>query len=143
VQIDRTIAKGQLVKVQFMQDDVAASQTNVQIGISQDDDAASNQSIAGVVMPFAGEVVGITWQLSAAGSAGSLTIGPTIGGTEVATLTDTAGTDASGTLTCIRGTAPFAAGAEIGAEITSDGSWNGTSSDLGVWVWCLLYIEGI
>jgi hypothetical protein len=143
VQIDRTIAKGQLVQLQFMQDDVAASQTNVQLGVVQEDDAASNQSIAGVIMPFAGEVIGITWLLSAAGSAGTLTIGPTIGGTEVSALTDSAGTDASGTLTCARGTATFAAGAEIGAEITSDGSWNGTSSDLGVWVWVLQYIDGV
>ena len=143
MQITRETSKGQLVKLQFMQDDVAASQTDVQIGIVQEDDAASNQSIAGVIMPFAGEIVGMTWKLSAAGTAGSFTIGPTVGGTEKTALTDTVGTDASGTVTCARGTVPFAAGAEIGVEITTDGSWDGTSSDLAVWVWVLEYIEGI
>lgn len=143
MQVERIIAKGQLVKLQFMQDDVAASQTNVQIGIVQEDDAASNQSIAGVIMPFAGEIVGMSWLLSAAGTAGSFTIGPTVGGTEKTALTDTVGTAASGTITCARGTIPVAAGDEIGVEITTDGSWDGTSSDLAVWVWVLQYLEGI
>ena len=143
MQIERVIAKGQLVSYQFMQDDVAASQTNVQLGIVQEDDAASNQSIAGVVVPFAGEIIGMSWLLSAAGAAGVFTIGPTVGGTEKSALTDTVGTDASGYVTVPRGSVPFAAGSEIGAEITTDGSWDGTSSDLAVWVHCLLYIEGV
>lgn len=143
MQIDRTIAKGQLVKLQFMQDDVAASQTDVQLGIVQEDDAASNQSIAGVIAPFAGEIVGVSWLLSAAGSAGSLAIGPTVGGTEKTALTQTVTTAASGRATVPRGTVTFNAGDEIGAEITTDASWNGTTSDLAVWVWVLQYLDGI
>lgn len=143
MQIERVIAKGQLVTYQFMQDDVAASQTDAQLGIVQEDDAASNQSIAGVVVPFAGEVIGLSWKLSAAGTAGVFTIGPTVGGTEKTTLADTVGTDTSGYVTVPRGTVPFAAGAEIGAEVSTDGDWDGTSSDLAVWVHCLLYLEGV
>jgi hypothetical protein len=143
VQITREIAKGQLIALQFMQDDVAASQTDVQLTIVQEDDAAANQSINGIIMPFAGEIVAVSWKLSAAGTAGAFTVGPTVGGTEKTALRDTIGTDASGTLTCVRGTVPFAAGDEIGAEITTDGSWDGTTSDFAVWVWVLQYLEGI
>lgn len=142
-QIERITSKGQLVTLQFMQDDVAASQTDVQLGIVQEDDAASNQSIAGVIVPFAGEIVGISWKLSAAGTAGTLSIGPTVGGTEKTTLTQSITTAASGHGTCVRGSIPVAAGDEIGAEITTDGSWDGTSSDLAVWVHVLQYLEGI
>lgn len=143
MQIDRSIAKGQLVSYQFMQDDVAASQTDVQLGIVQEDDAASNQSIAGVIVPFSGEVIGISWLLSAAGTAGVFTIGPTVGGTEKTALTQTVGTAASGRATVPRGTVLFSAGDEIGAEITTNGSWDGTTSDLAVWVHVLLYLDGV
>jgi len=143
MQIDRSLSKGQLVAFQFMQDDVAASQTNVQLGIIQEDDAASNQSIAGVIVPFAGEIVGISYLLSAAATAGTLTIGPTVGGTEDANLTQTVTTATSGSAVVPRTTIPIAAGDEIGVEITSDGSWDGTSSDLAVWVWVRQDIEGI
>ena len=37
----------------------------------------------------------------------------------------------------------IAAGDELGAEITTDGSWDGTSSDLVVSVWALLYLDGV
>lgn len=143
MQIDRTIAKGQLIPIQFMQDDVAASQTDVQLTIVQEDDAASNQSINGVIMPFAGQIVGVTWKLSAAGTTGTFTIGPTVGGTEKTALTQTVGTAASGRGTVPRGTVTFNAGDEIGAEITTGGTWDGTTSDLAVWVWVLLELDGI
>ena len=142
MQIDRTIAKGQLVQLTFMQDAVAASQTDVQLPIAEVNAGAGN-AIAGYIAPFAGEIVGISWVLSAAGTTGTFTIGPTVGGTEKTSLTQTVGTSASGRGTCIRGTIPFAAGDEIGAEITTGGTWDGTSSDLGVSVWVLLYLDGI
>lgn len=142
MQIDRTIAKGQLVALQFMQDAVAASQTDVQLPIAEVTSGAGN-AIAGYIAPFAGEIIGISWVLSAAGAAGVFTIGPTVGGTEKTALTQTVGTAASGRATVLRGSIPFAAGNEIGAEITTDGSWDGTSSDLGVTVWALLYLDGV
>lgn len=142
MQIERVIAKGQLVRCQFMQDNVAASQTDVQLNIAEVASAATNV-IDGVVMTWPGEIVGIAWKLSAAGTAGVFTIGPTIGGTEKTALTQTVGTAASGYAKVARGTIPVAAGDAIGAEITTDGSWDGTSSDLAVWVDVLQYIDGI
>lgn len=142
MQIERITAKGQLVPLVFMQDAVAASQTNVQLPIAEVTAGAGN-AIAGYIAPFDGEIVAISWLLTAAGAAGVFTIGATIGGTENATSTQTVGTAASGRAKFRRGTIPFSAGNEIGAEITTDGSWDGTSSDLGVVVWVLLYIDGI
>lgn len=135
-------SRGQLVALHFMQDAVAASQTNVQLPIAEVAAGAQN-AIAGYIMPRGGEILGISWLLTAAGTAGVFTIGPTIGGTEQATLTQTVGTAASGyQWLSVDKVAPvsFVAGNEIGAEITTDGSWDGTSSDLVVTVWVLLDI---
>lgn len=140
--IDRTTAKGQLVGVTFMQDNLAASQTDVQLLIAEVASAASN-AIDEYVMPFAGEIIGISWTLSAAGSAGTLAIGPTMAGTEKTALTQSITTAQRGSAVVARNSISFAAGERIGAEITTDGSWNGTSSDLAVTVWCLLYLSGI
>lgn len=142
MQIDRTIAKGQLVQLTFMQDAVAASQTDVQLPIAEVNAAAGN-AVDGYVMPFAGEIVGLSWLLTAAGTTGAFTIGPTIAGTEKTALTSTVGTATSGRVTAPRGTATFNAGDSIGAEITTAAGWDGTSADLGVSVWVLLYLDGI
>lgn len=142
MQIDRTIAKGQLVQLTFMQDAVAASQTDVQLPIAEVNAGAGNQ-IVGYIAPFDGEIVAMSWVLTAAGTAGTFTIGPTIGGTEKTALTATVGTAASGRGKVARGTIPFNAGDELGAEITTNGSWDGTSSDLGVSLWVLLFLDGI
>jgi hypothetical protein len=142
MQISREIAKGQLVQLTFMQDAVAASQTNVQLPIAEVN-AGAAVAVDSYVMPFAGEVVAISAVTTAAATAGSLTVGATKDGTEWAdpTLTLTTGTEAWDT--CPRGTCQFAAGDQIGAEITSSGTWDGTTADLGVSVWVLLYLEGI
>lgn len=138
--IERIISKGQLVPLHFLQDAVAASQTDAQLAIIDATGAAANDSYC---MPFAGEIVAVSYVLSAAGGAGAFTIGPTIDGTEKTALQQTVGTTAEGRKTVPRGTISFAAGDQIGAEITTDGSWDGTSSDLLVTVWVLLYLEGI
>jgi hypothetical protein len=134
--IERIIAKGQLVGLEFGQANVAVDQTNVQL--------VGNQT-AGYVMPFAGEIVAVTYLLSANKTAGVLTVGPTVGGTEVAALTVTAAnTAASGTKRVPRRTATFAAGSEIGVEITTDANLlPAASAELNVVVWVILSIEGI
>lgn len=131
-----------LVGLRFMQDNVAASQTDVQLAVAE---VASATTIAndGDTMPWAGTIIGVSYQLSAAGSAGTLTIGPTVNGTEQADPTLSVTTGTSGYDTASRGAATFAAGDRIGAEITTDGSWNGTSSDLSVVVWCLVEVTGV
>ncbi len=142
MQIERGMSKWQVVGLHFMQDAVAASQTDVQLGIAEVASGATNQ-IVGYTMPFAGEILAISWGLSAAGTAGAFTVGPTVGGTEKAALTQTIGTAASGRGKCNRGSITFAAGDIIGAEITTDGSWDGTSSDFVATVWVALELDGI
>jgi hypothetical protein len=141
-QVERIIAKGQLVPLVFMQDAVAASQTDVPLSIAEVD-SATNIAVDGYVAPFEGEIVAVTARLSAAASAGSLTIGPTINGTGRTDPALAITTAQSAWDTAPRGTATFAAGDLIGAEITTDSSWNGTAADLAVVVWVLLHLEGI
>lgn len=141
-QIERITARGQLIELTFMQDAVAASQSDVQLLIAEVASAASN-AVDGYVMPFAGEIVAITARLSAAATAGTLTVGPTVNGTEKSDPTLSITTSQSAYDTAPRGSAQFAAGDLIGAEITSGGTWDGTTADLGVSVFVLLYIDGI
>ncbi|HEV2778827.1 MAG TPA: hypothetical protein VGX25_05445 [Actinophytocola sp.] len=141
-QIERIIAKGQLAPLVFMQDAVAASQTDVQLPIAEVNAAAGN-AVDGYVMPFEGEIVAITARLSAAATAGTLTVGPTVNGTEKTDPTLSITTEQSKSDTALRGAATFAAGDLIGAEITSGGTWDGTTADLGVVVWVVLHLEGI
>lgn len=142
MQIERGMSKWQMVPLTFMQDAVAASQTDVQLPIAEVNAGAGN-AIAEYVMPFAGEIMAVSWILSAAGTAGSFTVGPTVGGTEKTDLTQTIGTAASGRGKVNRGTVKFAAGDKIGAEITTDGSWDGVASDFAVTVWVALELDGI
>lgn len=142
MQIERIIAKGQLVQLTFMQDAVAASQTNVQLPIAEVTSAAAN-AVDSYVMPFAGEVIAISAVTTAAATAGTLTVGPTKDGTEFADPTLSITTAQEAWDTCPRGTALFAAGDQIGCEITSSGTWDGTTADLAVSVWVLLYLDGI
>ena len=141
-QIERIIARGQLVGLTFMQDAVAASQTDVQLPVAE---VTGGAGIANTeyCAPFAGEVIGLSYALTAAGTTGAFTIGATIGGTEVAASTLTVGTTVKGYTALPRGTAAFDAGALIGAEITTAVGWDGTTADLVVTVWVLLYLDGI
>lgn len=139
-QITLDTSKGQLVAYVFGQDALAASQSNVQLPTVI---AEASQANAGYTMPFKGDIVAVAAQLSAAGSAGSLTIGATGGGTEDADTTMTITTEVNKRLTVPRGKASIAAGAELGCELTTDASWNGTSADLVAVVYVLHYLEGI
>lgn len=136
--ISRETSKGQLVGIPFVQDALAASQTDVQLTAQ---DAAV--AVDGITAPWDGEIVGISYDLSAAGSAGSLTVGATIGGTEDADTTQTITTATSGGVKIPRGKCPFVAGSILGVEITTDGSWNGTTADLVVTLWVLFQMDGI
>lgn len=134
--------RGQVVALTFMQDNVAASQSNVQLPIAQVASAAENV-IDGYCMPWAGTIIGISAVVSTAATAGTLTVGPTVNGTEASDPTLSITTAASASDTAARGTATFTAGQIIGAEITTDGSWDATSSDLGVTVWVLVDVTGV
>lgn len=142
MQIQRYIAKGQIVSLVFAQDAVAASQTDAQLSIMETA-ATGIQLVDGYTMPWAGEIVAVTADVDTAAGAGSLTVGATVGGTEDADTTITITTAVNGRLVVPRGKATFVAGDIIGAEITTDGSWDGTASDLAVQIWVLLHVEGI
>lgn len=139
-QVTLDTSKGQLVAYVFGQDALAASQSNVQLPTVIGE---ASQVNAGYTMPFKGDIVAVAVQLSAAGSAGSLTVGATVGGTEDTDTTMTVTTEVNKKLTVPRGKASIAAGAELGCEITTDGSWNGTSADLVAVVYVLHQLEGI
>lgn len=138
--IIRGTSRGQLIPLVFGQDAVAASQTDVQLPVAIGE---GSQAVEGYEMPWAGEVAAVSFTLDSAGSAGVFTIGATVNGTEDTDTTITVGTDAANYVLVPRGKAQFAASDSIGCEITTDGSWNGTSSDLTVTVWVVVYMEGI
>ncbi len=138
--IIRSTSRGQLVPLIFAQDAVAASQTNVQLVVPGE---TTTPLVEGYEMPFAGEIVALSYTLNAAGTAGVFTIGATVNGTEDADSTVTVGTNAASYTVIPRGAIKFVAGDSLGAEITTDGSWDGTTADIVVVAWVLLYIEGI
>ncbi len=141
MQIVNTLGKYQLVPLVFAQDAVADAQTAVALYCQQVHGAVALDNI-GYVMPFAGEVIGVTLGLTAAGSAGTLTVVPSIDTTACTDPSAAVTTAVAESDTCRRGTNPFAAEAVIGAQLTT-ASWNGTTSDLVVIVWVLLKISGI
>ena len=141
MQVDRRIAKGQVVPLLFQQAAVAANQTDEQLPVVEV--GTSPSLVLGHIVPFAGSIIGISAILDSAGSAGALAVGATIGGTEHADTLLSFTTEANLSRVVPRSKAKFAAGAEIGAEITTDASWNGTASDLAVIVWVLIELEGI
>ena len=140
MQVERIIAKGQVVPLQFYEDAVADSQTNAQLPVLAVDTVAS--LVDGYPMPFAGDVIAVSAALDTAGTTGSLTVGATVGGTEDADSTITITTETSKNLVIARGKVPFVAGDLIGAEITT-ASWDGTGSDLLVQIWVLFNLDGI
>jgi hypothetical protein len=138
-------SRGQLVALTFMQDDLAASQTDVALVISEGNTGAAvaTNAVNSIVMPFAGEIVAISARLSAAATAGQLTAGATVNGSEKSATTMTITTQQSAYKRVQRDTVKFNAGDRIGAEISTNAAWNGTTADLAVTVWCLVRMEGI
>ncbi len=141
MQIKGYIAKGQVVPLHFMEAAVAASQTNAQMVLV--DVGASPSLTDGVVMPFAGAVIGLSWLADSAGTAGNLSIGASIDGTEVAATTQAVTTATSGYDAFKRDVAKFEEGAELGVEITTDGSWAPVTTDLSVFLWVLFELKGV
>jgi len=143
MQINNVLAKHQLVPLMFMQDAVADAQSAVALYSAQVHGAVALSTI-GYVMPFAGEVVGVSIGLDLAGTQGSLTVVPTI---DTVVCTDLSAAIATSAVKasddCKRGSNPFAKNALIGAKVTTAGSWDGTTADLTVTVWVILSISGI
>ena len=142
MKIDRVIAKGQLVGLRFEQDNLAASQTDAALTVSEVASAAGN-AVSGISVPFNGEIVAVSYDTSAAATAGTLTITATVGGTKKTATAQTVTTATGGYGRIARGSVPLVAGNVVGVKITTDGSWDATTADLAVTVWVLLALEGI
>lgn len=129
-----------MVVYSFGQDTVAANQTDVQLNVGIGE---ASQAVDSYVAPWKGDVIGIAYTLSAAGTAGTFTIGATNNGTENTNTTMTVGTTTEGYRSIARGVMPVVEGDNIGAEITTNGSWDGTSADLSVQVYVIYRLAGI
>ncbi len=106
------------------QANVAASLTDVQLLLP-------DGSTDGFVMPQAGYVIGIAGSLSVAAGAGQLNVGVTIDGTEQPKTTQIITTaTAFRAKFSVNDNIRFAAGQKLGAEITTNGAWNGLTAEL-------------
>lgn len=127
----------------YGQDAVAASQTDVNLPRVIGE---ASQAVSTFVAPWAGCVVGLGATFSATGTAGEITIGVTKNGTEAAATTQTLAAAANmseGSAAFGRSVLPFAAGDNIGVQITTDASWDATTADLSVDVYVLFEITGV
>jgi GH18 family chitinase len=141
-QFEQIAARGQIVPFLFCQDAVAASQTDAQLNIVEVASAAA-LAVDGITMPWAGRVVGLSVDLSAAATAGQLTVGVTIGGTEQAATTQTITTAQAARAVFSQNAVPFVAGDKLGVEITTNAGWDATTADLAVFVYVLLDCQGV
>lgn len=141
MQIVNSLGRHQLVPLVFAQDAVADSQSAVALAVMEVTSGAALGNI-GYTMPFAGEVIAVSANLSAAATTGTLTLEPTIDTVAVSDPVVAITTETEKSDSCRRSTNPFAKDAVIGCDLTT-ASWNGTSSDVAVTVWVLLRIEGV
>ena len=113
----------------FSRSGVAASLSNVQLNVYETEATGSKLQVQGIPLPFGGSIVGLSAALSAAASAGSLTLTVTING--VATNCQVVITTATTGYTIQEyGSANFNPGDKLGVQITTTAAWNGTTSDL-------------
>jgi hypothetical protein len=136
-QFEQIAARGQILDLLFVQDNLAASQTDAALNI-QEVAAAAALLIQGLSMPWAGSVVGIAIDTSSAATAGSLSVSVTKGGTKQTATTQTLTTEVAKTAVFQQGAVPFVAGDKLGVKITTSGTWDATTADLAVRVFVLL-----
>ena len=136
-QFEQIAARGQILDLLFVQDNLAASQTDAALNI-QEVAAAAALLIQGLSMPWAGSVVGISVDTSAAATAGSLAVSVTKGGTKQTATTQTLTTETAKTAVFQQGAVPFVAGDKLGVKITTSGTWDATTADLAVRVFVLM-----
>lgn len=136
MQITRELAKYQVVPFTFFQANVAASQTAVALK------EGTNQ-VTGISMPFSGEILSVSANLSGAATAGTLTASVTVGGTADADTATAITTETAKVTIVPRTKAAFVAGDLLGVKITTSGTWDGTTADLVVTVYCALALDGI
>lgn len=142
-QIERAIAKGQLVPYLFAQDAVADSQSAVAMNIMETTATTSTLPVTEYVIPWEFEIVGISVVSSEARTAGTLTVDATINGTVTGLQAILNATDTTrDTGTQIRGSDVGVAGDRIGVKLTT-ASWTPTTADIAVVVYAIVSLEGI
>lgn len=149
-QLERVIAKGQLVPLTFMQSDLAASQTNVALTVAEVRDAAATaddrNACDAYVMPWDFEVVAVSVAVATADArtAGTATVEPLINGSATGLTAVLNATNTQGAYTAQpRSSDVGVAGGRVGCRVTTDGAWAPATADLAVTVWVLAHLEGI
>lgn len=104
---------------------------------ASDEAAALPGGNTNMPMPYAGSVVGMVGKLSAAPSAGNITVGVTVDGTEDADSVQTV-TGAEFTATFQEGEVPFAAAGNLGVELNASATLDPETLDIDVFLLVLL-----
>jgi hypothetical protein len=120
-----------MLTLAFYQDNVAATQTDVEL--------LQGGSNRGFIMPEDGSVVAIGVRTNDARTAGTLTVDPTVNGTKTGLTAVLNATDTTyKTNRQDPGLDTFVAGDRISCVITTDGSWAPTTADIDVVVGVVL-----
>jgi hypothetical protein len=142
-QMERIIAKGQLVPLLFSQDAVADSQSAVAMNILETSATTSTLAVIEYPIPFDFEIVGITVASDEARTAGTLTVDATIDTTATGLQAVLDGTNTlRKSTTQPRGSDVGSAGSRVGVKLTT-ASWTPVTADIAVVVWVLVHLEGI
>jgi len=139
--ISNVLPKWNLVELSFVQDAVAATQTAAALNPQGAHGVVLDN--VGITMPEEGYIVGISLNLSAASTNGTLTVVPTIDTTVVTQPSLAVTTAVVGSKFVPRATNHFAKHAVIGAKLTTTGTWTAETMDLYVSVWVALKIPKI
>ncbi len=136
-QMERIIAKGQLVPVTFALEGVTAAQSDAPVPVAG--------SVAESVMPWDYEIVATTVAMSKARTAGTLGVAVLINGSATALAGEIGATSSQRSrVTSQRGRIVGVAGDRISVEMTTDsGFLPVTDNDLTVTVWALVHLDGI
>lgn len=140
--ITNELSRWQLVPLVFGQSAVAASQSAAAL-YAQEVHGAVVLDNLGYTMPYEGYVVGVSLNLTAPATGGTLTVAPTIDTVVTTDPSLSVTTAVVGKDMCQRATNHFAANAVIGAKLTTSADWTAETMDLLVQVWVLLKISGI
>lgn len=116
----------------FYQENVTASQTNVQLNVFDGGGATPRD----YVLPVrAGSITGVVVRTSTGRTAGTLTVEPTVNaaGTGLTAVLNGTNTITKAT-TQAAGSDTFVAGDKLGVRITTDGTWAPTTDDIEVYI---------
>lgn len=134
-----------LEKFLLTQDAVASNQSAAAMNVLEGATNSSNVAlgVTSYVAQWPGTIVGVSYHLSSAASAGAMVVAPTINGTAVDEPTVRVTTGTNGYEAATRGAATFEAGDLIGVKLTTSNEWDATTADLLVEVRALVEPSGV